>query len=156
MGSSCGLSSCLDTPRQDRCQGKDHWREEEGKRERNGSRLALQNSTIFYHILSTEYSTILYALQLYQTLPRLYDNRADMWSQNVRLGSPMRVVVGLILLPSHCIHTLILGRVGRVEDVEVTVTLCTRQKQSLVSCKKCPHTQTMYQSGYETKIRSCG
>ena len=72
-----------------------------------------------------------------------------------KTGSPMRVVVGLILLPSHCIHTLILGRVGRVEDVEVTVTLCTREKPSLVSCKKCPHTQATYQSGYKTKIRSC-
>ena len=65
----------------------------------------------------------------------LYDNGADTWSQNVRLGSPMRVVVGLILLPSHCIHTLILGRVGRVEDVEVTVTLCTREKPSLAGPK---------------------
>ena len=65
----------------------------------------------------------------------LYDNGADTWSQNVRLGSPMRVVVGLILLPSHCIHTLILGRVGRVEDVEVTVTLCAREKPSLAGPK---------------------
>ena len=44
-------------------------------------------------------------------------------SLRMRQGSPVGVVVGLVLLPPHCINPLLLCGVGWVVDIEVTVTL---------------------------------